>query len=66
MTSLGEAMPKEQARVREVLSLYKALGPLGAFGAAHIEASLQLADEAVISGDVVEMIKAYEVLKDVE
>ena len=64
--SLGEALPKEMARVREVLGQYKALGPNGAFGAAFIELDLRAADQAVMSGDIVAMIRAYETLKKIE
>lgn len=61
--SLAEAMPLEQARVRELLVEYKALGPVGGFGAMMIERDLKEADAAVMSGDVVRMIRAYEALK---
>ena len=33
MTTLGEELPKEQARVREILGHYKEIGPAGMFGA---------------------------------
>jgi hypothetical protein len=66
MTSLAEALPKEQARVREVLGHYKEIGAPGAFGAAMIENSLRMTDEAVASGDVGAMIAAYEDLKDIK
>ena len=66
MTSLAEALPKEQARVRKVLGHYKKIGPVGAFGAAMIENSLRMTDEAVASGDVGVMIAAYEDLKDIK
>ena len=63
MASLGEELPKEQARVRNVLGYYREIGPPGVFAAAMIEADLRRADEAVMSGDVVQMIRAYEALK---
>lgn len=66
METLGEALPKEQARVREILGLYKEIGPAGAFGAAMIEASLRKADAAVMSGDLIAMIDAYNDLKEYE
>jgi len=66
METLGEALPKEQARVREILGFYKEIGPAGAFGAAMIEASLRKADAAVISGDLPAMIDAYNDLKEYE
>lgn len=64
--SLAEALPREQARVRVILGHYKEIGPAGTFGAAFIEADLREADQAVMSGDVVRMIRAYEKLKGIE
>jgi len=64
--SLGEALPKELARVRDVLITYVELGPVGSFGAHFIKESLKAADEAIISGDLVAMINAYEDLKTIE
>ena len=63
--TLADALPKECARVREVLGHYKALGPVGAFGAAFIEQDLRAADQAMISGDVVAMIQAHKTLQGV-
>ena len=64
--SLGEALPEEQARVRELLIIYKSIGPGGIFGASMIEQTLQRADKAVISGDVQAMIVSYNELKECE
>ena len=65
--TLVDALPKEMARVREVLGHYKALGnPAGIFGAMMIEKSLQKAGWAVVSGDVVAMIAAYKDLQTIE
>lgn len=64
--NLAEALPKEQARVREVLGCYKDIGHHGAFGTNIIEITLRKADEAVASGDVVAMLRSYEELKKVE
>lgn len=66
METLGDALPKEQARVREVLGIYKSIGPAGTFAAMLIEQDLQAADRAVISGDLVSMLRAYEKLKSIE
>ena len=66
METLGEALPKEMARVREVLGHYKEIGPAGMFGAMMIENSLREADQAVVSGDLVAMIAAYKDLKEIE
>ena len=63
--SLAEALPKECARVREVLGHYKELGLVGAFGATFIEIDLRAADIAMASGDVVAMLQAYKKLQEV-
>lgn len=64
--TLADALPKEMARVREVLGHYKEIGPAGMFGAAFIEADLRAADQAVMSGDVVAMIQALQKLQEIE
>lgn len=66
MESLGEALPKEQARVRELILQYRdpMLGGSGVFAATMMEASLKMADEAIMSGDISAMITAYNDLKD--
>lgn len=61
--TVGDDFPKEQARVRELLGLYKEIGPSGVFGAAMIEQVLRRADAAAISGDVVAILRSYEELK---
>lgn len=66
MTTVGDDFPKQQARVRAVLQLYKDLGPAGAFGAMMIEQTLQQADEAMASGDIVRILQAYEALREIE
>jgi hypothetical protein len=64
--TLGEALPQEQARCRELLTQYKQIGPAGVFGAAMIEAALKRADQAVMSGDPVAMLRTYDELKKCE
>lgn len=64
--TLGDALPKEMARVRVVLGHYHELGNVGAIGAWLIEEDLRTADLAVMSGDVVQMLKAYEKLKGIK
>ena len=66
MSSLGEDFPKEQARVRELLGLYRSIGPNGAFGAMMIEGTLARADRAAMSGDVIEMIRSYKEMQECE
>ena len=66
MESLADKLPQEQERVRIVLGYYKEVGSAGAFGAAMIERSLRLADQAVMSGDLAAMIVAYKDLQQIE
>lgn len=62
---MAEALPREQARVREILSMYKEIGPAGVFGAAMIEESLRNADMAAASGDAISMIVALQDLRGI-
>jgi len=64
--TLGDALPKEIARVREVLGYYREIGPAGAIGAMFIENDLQAADRAMMSGDVVAMISALTALRGIK
>lgn len=61
---LGVALPKEIARVQELLGEYVAIGPPGQFGAAMIRQRLAAASKAMIEGDVVAMINAYKRLQE--
>ena len=63
MDTLGEALPREQARVRELIGEYKSIGPAGAFAVAGMEADLREADAAVMEQDIPRMIRVYESLK---
>ena len=62
MDTLADALPREQARCRELLQIYKDLGPVGAFGHAAIEGALKRADKAAAEGDVAAMIRSLEEL----
>jgi hypothetical protein len=64
--TLGEAIPEEQARVRKILAIYKALPDnAGWFGAMTIETDLKAMDTAVASGDPVAMLRAYAQLRTI-
>ena len=65
-TSVGEDFPKQQARVREVLGMYRDIGPNGMFGAMMIEQTLREADEAQASGDIIRILQSYEALKEIK
>jgi hypothetical protein len=64
--TVGDDFPKQQARVRQLLGLYKGIGPAGSFGALMIEQTLQRADQAAMSGDLVAILRSYEELKACE
>jgi hypothetical protein len=64
MNTLGEELPKEMARVRDVLMpMYRGIGPAGGFALAMMKAALDRATTALVEGDVVEMLRSYEALK---
>lgn len=62
-TSLAEALPQEQQRVRELIPIYESIGPAGNFAIAMMRHALKLSEQAAASGDVVAMLRAYEELK---
>lgn len=64
--SLAELLPEEQARCRELLVEYKKIGPPGYFGAMIIEDALRRADQAVMQGDTVAMLRLYDELRGFE
>ena len=62
--SLGEALPREMARVRdEVMPAYMSIGPAGAFALASMRADLDRAAKALAEGDVAEMARVLVSLK---
>ncbi len=62
--TLGDALPREIARVRdEVLPVYVALGFPGQIAATMMRRDLDVASEVMISGDLLGMIRVYQSLK---
>lgn len=62
--TLGDALPKEMARVRDVvIPPYIEIGPAGAIALMLMRADLDAAARAMAEGDVAGMIHAYEALK---
>lgn len=62
--TLGDALPKQMARVRdEILPEYVAIGAPGMFAATMMRKDLDDAARAMAAGDVVAMIRAHEALK---
>jgi hypothetical protein len=64
MSTLGDELPKQMARVRDVLiPAYLACGPGGAFAVAGMRSDLDRAAKAMIEGDIVEMVRVCQSLK---
>lgn len=63
MTSLAEALPAEQRRVRELIPLYQSIGQAGIPATLLMKDALSRAEVASASGDVIAMIRCYEELK---
>ena len=61
--TLGDALPRECARVRELIADYLGIGPAGKFAVMGMERDLQAADKAMMEGDSVAMLRVYEDLK---
>lgn len=64
--SVGEDFPNQLARARTILGQYKEIGSAGQFGAVMIEQTIQEADKAIASGDIIEILRSYEALKLIE
>ena len=64
--TLGDAFPKEQARLRVLLGYGKEIGPAGAFYCAVIEDVLRRADKAAIEGDTVAMIGIFKEMQEIK
>jgi hypothetical protein len=65
MGSLGEALPQEIARVQELIKDYESV-PMGHIAAGLMKQDIKKAHEAMISGDMVGMLAAYQALIDYE
>ncbi|MBP7337681.1 hypothetical protein [Niveispirillum sp.] len=62
--SLGDALPQEMARVRDLIPLYQGLPHnAGAIAIAMMRQDLDTAAQALATGDVVGMIRVFESLK---
>lgn len=67
MATVGEDFPVQQERCRTILGYAKELPPeSGFFMVAMLEDLLKRADRAAISGDIVEQLRVYQEMKEVE
>jgi hypothetical protein len=65
--SLGEALPREMARVRdELIPMYQSIGVAGSFAIILMRKALDEAAKALAEVDVVAMIRVYQELKGFE
>jgi hypothetical protein len=62
--TLGDALPKEIERCQKLLLDYAEIGPAANFGAMMIRADIAAAHKAMINGDIVAMMLAYNALKE--
>jgi hypothetical protein len=63
--TLGDALPREMARVRDdVMPAYIASGPVGTFALTFMRRDLDAAARAMIEGDVVAMLRCYQKLAE--
>ena len=65
MENLADGLKKELKRNRELIVMYMSI-PTGGFGASMIRQDIQAADKAILDGDVVAMLRAYNKLKENE
>lgn len=65
MTTLADELPKQMARIRDVvMPAYADIGPAGTFALTCMRNDLDLAAKAMISGDLVAMITACKALQE--
>jgi hypothetical protein len=62
--TLGDALPRELARVRRILPYYLEV-PHGHIAAHFIKQDIAFAETAIANNDIVQMLQAYQRLKDV-
>lgn len=62
--TIGDALPREMARVRdELMPLYREIGNPGLFALGLMQIDLDKAAKALAKGDLIEMIRCYNALK---
>jgi hypothetical protein len=62
--TVGDALPKEMARIRDVvIPAYQSIGPAGLFALTCMRMDLDAAAQAMAEGDVIAMIRQLEALR---
>ena len=64
--TLSDKLPDEIMRCCELLAAYREIGPPGAWAAGNQEKEIRATLQAMISGDLVAMIKGYKELKEAQ
>lgn len=65
MSTLMDGLLKEINRAKEILKMYDEI-PTGKFGAMMIRQDIALAEKSISDNDVVQMLVAYQRLKEIE
>ena len=66
MDTLGDALPREITRCKELLTIYEEMGPAGTFGVAFLKRDIEDAEKAIADNDLVAMVRIYPKLKGAE
>lgn len=62
--TVGDDFPVQQARIRKCRDAGIKIGPSGAFYVAAADDLLRRADEVAISGDIVQILRVYNEMKE--
>jgi hypothetical protein len=63
--SVATDYPVQQARLRKLLKEYQSIGETGIFGVMMIEGALATAEQAIATGDVIEILLAWQAMVDI-
>ena len=61
-----DSLQHEIQRNKELLQSYQEIGPAGAFSAAVIEIKIREAEESLLHGEFVRMLRCYKMLQESE
>lgn len=65
MATLGDELPAQMARIRDVvMPAYRDIGPAGSFALAMMRRDLDLAAKAMAEGDLIGMVTACKALQE--
>lgn len=64
MTTIGDDFPNQQERIQQCKQNGLGIGPSGTFYVMMCDDLLRRADKAAISGDIIEIIRVYNEMKE--